>query len=239
MFISSLFVANAFWDAFVGFFERGGPFMVPLAACAVAAVGITLIRLRALQRERVLPRFLRAAIEKLTPGTDVGHLWNLADENPAALARITRAGLLEIDQSREASADAIQTAARREVVRLERGLSALELIVGISPLLGLLGAISGLVGVFSDLGANGGRDGPAADTGGVALGSAEALNTTIFGLAIAIPTLVVYTFFTRRVERLAVEMEGLLSSLLTKCFPESEEPAPAEQDVAYRPKANA
>ena len=108
-------------------------------------------------------------------------------------------------------------------MRLERGLGALELIVGISPLLGLLGAISGLVGVFSDLGANGGLDGPAADTGGVALGIAEALNTTIFGLAIAIPTLVVYTFFNRRVERLAVEMEGLLASLLTKCFPESGE----------------
>ncbi len=215
-------VANAFWDAFVGFFERGGPFMVPLAACAVAAVAISALRVRALQRERVLPRFLRAAIEKLTPGTDVGHLWRLVEDNPAALARITRAGLQQLDQSRDVSADAVQVAARREVMRLEGGLSALELIVGISPLLGLLGAISGLVGVFSDLGASGGLEG-AADTGGVALGIAEALNTTIFGLAIAIPTLVVYTFFTRRVEGLAVEMEGLLSSLISKCFPEGGE----------------
>ncbi len=210
---------NAFLDALGGFFERGGPFMVPLAACALAAVVISILRVRALQRERVLPRFLRAAIEKLTPGTDVGHLWRLVDENPAALARITRAGLQNLDQSRDETTDAVQVAARREVMRLEGGLSALELIVGISPLLGLLGAISGLVGVFSDLGANGGLDG-AADTGGVALGIAEALNTTIFGLAIAIPTLVVYTFFNRRVERLAVEMESLLSSLISKCFPE-------------------
>ena len=216
-------VANAFWDAFVGFFERGGPFMVPLAVCAVAAVVISILRVRALQRERVLPRFLRAAIEKLTPGTDVGHLWRLVDENPAALARITRAGLQQLDQSRDVSADAVQIAARREIVRLEGGLSALELIVGISPLLGLLGAISGLVGVFSDLGANGGLDNPAADTGGVALGIAEALNTTIFGLAIAIPTLVVYTFFNRRVERLAVEMESLLAGLISKCFPDGGE----------------
>ena len=223
LFVSALpapVVANAFWDAFVGFFERGGPFMVPLAVCALAAVVISILRVRALRRERVLPRFLHAAIEKLPPGTDVGHLWRLVDENPAALARITRAGLRELDQSREASTDAVQVAARREVMRLEGGLSALELIVGISPLLGLLGAISGLVGVFSDLGANGGLDNPAADTGGVALGIAEALNTTIFGLAIAIPTLVVYTFFTRRVERLAIEMESLMSSLLSKCFPE-------------------
>ena len=220
-------VANAFWDAFVGFFERGGPFMVPLAVCAVAAVVISILRARALQRERVLPRFLRAAIEKLTPGTDVGHLWRLVDGNPAALARITRAGLQQLDQSRDVSADAVQVAARREVMRLEGGLSALELIVGISPLLGLLGAISGLVGVFSDLGANGGLEGAATDTGGVALGIAEALNTTIFGLAIAIPTLVVYTFFNRRVERLAVEMESLLSSLISKCFPDGSAAEPA------------
>ena len=218
--LSALPLANVVWDAFTGFFERGGPFMVPLAVCALAVVVISILRARALQRERVLPRFLRAAIEKLTPGTDVGHLWRLVENNPAALARITRAGLQGLDQSRKVSTDAVQTAARREVLRLEGGLSALELIVGISPLLGLLGAISGLVRVFGDLGANGGLEGPAADTGGVALGIAEALNTTIFGLAVAIPTLVIYTFFNRRVERLAVEMEGLLASLLSKCFPE-------------------
>ncbi len=227
--LSALPLANVVWDAFLGFFERGGPFMVPLAVCALAVIVISFLRARALQRERVLPRFLRAAIEKLKPGTDVGHLWRLVDNNPAALARITRAGLQGLDQSRAVSTDAVQTAARREVLRLEGGLSALELIVGISPLLGLLGAISGLVGVFSDLGANGGLEGATADTGGVALGIAEALNTTIFGLAVAIPTLVIYTFFNRRVERLAVEMEGLLAGLLSKCFPEGSEAEPGTE----------
>jgi biopolymer transport protein ExbB len=90
----------------------------------------------------------------------------------------------------------------------------LELIVGISPLLGLLGAISGLVGVFSNLGTGQ----TAADTVGVALGIAEALNTTIFGLAIAIPTLVVYTYLSRKVGSLAVEMETLAADLLAKCY---------------------
>ncbi len=214
-------LANAFWDFAVGFFETGGPFMVPLALCAVWAVVVTIRRLRALRRELVLPRFLRAAIEKLIPGTDTGHLWALAEGNPAALARITQAGLRHLDYPKEENATAIQTAARREVMRLERGLSVLELIVGISPLLGLLGAISGLVGVFSSLAAAGGAS--ANDTAGVALGIAEALNTTIFGLAIAIPTLVVYTFLNRRVERLAMEMEALTASLLSKCYVEAPE----------------
>ena len=96
-----------------------------------------------------------------------GHLSRLVEDNPAALARITRAGLRHLDVPRAENVEAVQTTARREIMRLEGGLAVLELIVGISPLLGLLGAISGLVNVFSNLG-TGGQTG--ADTAGVALG---------------------------------------------------------------------
>ena len=208
------FVAFAPWDSLVDFFEAGGPFMAPLAVCAVVAVVMAGLRVRALQRERVLPRFVRNAIEKLPPGTDTGHIWQLVEENPAALARIARAGLLHMELPRTENTGMVQTAARREIMRLEGGLGVLELIVGIAPLLGLLGAISGLVGVFSNLG----DAATGTDTAGVALGIAEALNTTIFGLAIAIPTLVIYTFLARRVQAMAVEMESLMASLLSKCY---------------------
>ena len=212
--IAMPFVAFALWDSLVDFFEAGGPFMLPLALCAVVAVAMAILRVRALRRERVLPRFVRNAIEKLPAGTDTGHIWQLVEENPAALARITRAGLMHMELPRSENTGMVQTAARREIMRLEGGLGVLELIVGIAPLLGLLGAISGLVGVFSNLGTpeNG------TDTAGVAIGIAEALNTTIFGLAIAIPTLVIYTFLARRVQAMAVEMESLMASLLSKCY---------------------
>ena len=212
--MSNPIVANAFTTAVAKFFEAGGPFMVPLTVCAVAALVVTVRRSLALRKEKVLPRFVRTAIEKLTPGTDVGHIHQLVQENPAALARIARTGLRHLDLARAENTGLVQTTARREILRLERGLAGLELIVGISPLLGLLGAISGLVGVFSNLGS--GATG--ADTTGVALGIAEALNTTIFGLAIAIPSLVAYTYLARRVEAMAVEMESLAASLLSKCY---------------------
>jgi biopolymer transport protein ExbB len=215
-------LAFAPWDLLVGFFETGGPFMVPLALCGIWAAVVTIQRLLALRRELVMPRFLRAAIEKLPAGTDTGHLWQLAERSHAALAQITLAALRHLAFPKDENAAAVQTAARRELMRLSRGLSVLELIVGISPLLGLLGAISGLVGVFSNLAATGEE---VSNTAGVAVGIAEALNTTIFGLAIAIPTLIVYTFLNRRVERLAVEMETLIASLLTKCY--VEDPATA------------
>ena len=126
---------------------------------------------------------------------------------------LTRVALGHLRVPRGENTEAVQTAARREIMRLEGGLAVLELIVGISPLLGLLGAISGLVNVFSNLGGKINQD-----TAGVALGIAEALNTTIFGLAIAIPTLIAYTYFAKRVEVMAVEMESLMADLLSKCY---------------------
>ena len=207
-------VANAVSDLLLQFLEQGGPFMVPLAACALVAIVVAIRRMRALRRKDVLPRFLRSALLALSPGTDTGHLWQLVKDNPAALARITKAALLHMDRPRDENTEVVQTAARREVMRLEKGLAVLELIVGISPLLGLLGAISGLVGVFSNLGTGQTE----ADTVGVALGIAEALNTTIFGLAIAIPTLVIYTYLSRKVGTLAMEMEALVAELLAKCY---------------------
>lgn len=210
----SILADGGYWDGVLDFLESGGPFMVPLAICAIAAIVVAIRRALALRQRNVLPRFVRAALIALPEGTDTGHLWQLVDGNHAALARITRMALLHLDRTRAENADAVQTAARREIMRLEKGLGTLELIVGIAPLLGLLGAISGLVGVFSNLGSGD----TAADTAGVALGIAEALNTTIAGLAIAIPTLVVYTYLSRKVGNFAVEMETLVSGLLSKCY---------------------
>jgi biopolymer transport protein ExbB len=100
------------------------------------------------------------------------------------------------------------------MVRLEKGLIVLEVIVGIAPLLGLIGAVSGLVHVFSHLGLSSG----AADTRQIALGIAEALNATVFGLSIAVPTLIGFTYFSRKVEVMSVEMETLVVELINKLY---------------------
>ena len=87
--------------------------------------------------------------------------------------------------------------------------------MGIAPLLGLLGAVTGLVRVFGNIGSG---VMSTSDLKGIASGIGEALSTTIVGLSIAIPALVAYTYFSRRVERLAVEMESLLTDLIEKIF---------------------
>lgn len=98
---------------------------------------------------------------------------------------------------------------------MESGLFILEIVVGIAPLLGLLGAVAGLVRVFGNIGSGAMST---SDLKGIASGIGEALSTTIVGLSIAIPALVAYTYFSRRVERLAVEMESLLADLIEKIF---------------------
>ena len=196
------------------FFVKGGWFMIPLAICSLVSLTIVLLRLVALRRESVLPRVVENEIERFQPGGSADQLARLVGDDPAALSTLTRVALNHLRAPRMENTEAVQTAARREIMRLEGGLPVLELIVGISPLLGLLGAISGLVNVFSGLG----KGQTAGDTAGVALGIAEALNTTIFGLTIAIPTLIAYTFFAKRVEAMSVEMESLMADLLSKCY---------------------
>jgi biopolymer transport protein ExbB len=126
--------------------------------------------------------------------------------------------------------EAVQTRARHEMVRLEKGLIILEVIVGIAPLLGLIGAVSGLVHVFSQLGLSSG----ASDTRQIALGISEALNATVFGLSIAVPTLIGFTYFSRKVEVMSVEMETLVVELINKCYygRSSREFAPAKASAA-------
>ena len=111
--------------------------------------------------------------------------------------------------------EVVQSRARQEIVRLESGLFILEIVVGIAPLLGLLGAVTGLVRVFGNIGSGAMST---ADLKGIAAGIGEALSTTIVGLAIAITALIAFSYFSRRIERLAVEMEALLIDLIEKIF---------------------
>jgi biopolymer transport protein ExbB len=168
-----------------------------------------------LRRKIVMPAAIESEIERMTPGESPERLSRLVYHDPSSLARITRVALQHVRGPRSENVEVVQTRARHEMVRLERGLIILEVIVGIAPLLGLIGAVSGLVHVFSHLGLS---SGGGSDTRQIALGIAEALNATVFGLSIAVPTLVGFTYFSRKVEVMSVEMETLVVELINKCY---------------------
>jgi biopolymer transport protein ExbB len=132
---------------------------------------------------------------------------------------------------RAENVEAVQTRARHEMVRLERGLVILEVIIGIAPLLGLIGTVSGLVRVFASLGVST----AAADPKQIARGISEALNCTVFGLGIAVPSLIAFVYFSKKVEVLSVEMESLVTDLLSKCYYGRVAGRPKQQQVPAQP----
>ena len=188
--------------------------MWPLLACSIVSVTTMILRGLALRRKEVMPTLVEEEIERLGPGESPEILSRIVHHDRSSLARIVRVALQHLRGSRSETVEAVQTRARHEMVRLERGLIVLEVIVGIAPLLGLIGAVSGLVHVFSHLGLSSG----ASDTRQIALGIAEALNATVFGLSIAVPTLIGFTYFSRKVEVMSVEMETLVVELINKCY---------------------
>jgi len=206
--------APATVQTIMSFFIKGGLFMWPLLACSIVAVTTIILRGIALREKNVMPLVIQSEIERLAPGASPERLTRVVSHDQSSLARITRVALQHLRGPRSENVEVVETRARHEMVRLEKGLIVLEVIVGIAPLLGLIGAVSGLVHVFSHLGLSSG----AADTRQIALGIAEALNATVFGLSIAVPTLIAFSYFSKKVEVMSVEMETLVVELISKCY---------------------
>ena len=202
------------WSWLVDFFTEGGPVMVPLTIASVVAVAVIIERSLALRRRMVIGPTLANAIEKMRPGDSPARLAVIAETDNTALGTVVRVALNHIEWPRSENVEAVQTRARSEAVKLEHGLIALEIVVGISPLLGLLGTINGLKHLFKGIGqivAEG-------ETTSMGVGISYALNTTFFGLLIAIVALIGWSYYNRKVERMVVEMESMLTDLLTKLY---------------------
>src|SRR5205809_6013048 len=214
MTLLTFFAAESALQDVLGFFQRGGLFMWPLLACSIVAVTTIILRAIALREKNVMPLVIESEIVRLVPGGSAERLGRIAEHDDSSLARIVRVALQHLRSPRSENVKAVQTRARHEMVILEKGLIVLEVIVGIAPLLGLIGAVSGLVHVFSHLGLSSG----ASDTRQIALGIAEALNATVFGLSIAVPTLIAFSYFSKKVEVMSVEMETLVVELINKCY---------------------
>lgn len=211
-----IFLAASFHQIYE-FFHGGGFFMIPLLACSVIAVTFAIICGLGLRRHLVVPNELEREIERLAPNDTpdaVVRLSRYVRNDPSTLARIAQVGLANLHSPKDENQNAVQTVARHEVGQLEHGLHILEIIIGIAPLLGLLGAVSGLVQVFGAFGGSANQSDPHI----IAKGISEALSTTVVGIGIAIPTLIAHGLLQKKVEKLAADMELLISGLLTKCY---------------------
>ncbi len=182
--------------------KAGGWLMLPIIACSVIALAIIVERLWSLQIRRVLPKHLVAQVwrwEKVNQLNDE-NLRDLQASSP--LGTILTAGILNRLQNRDIMKESIEDTGRHVVHELERYLNSLGTIAAITPLLGLLGTVIGMIKVFATITTQG-----VGDPGALAGGISEALITTAAGMSVAIPTLMFYRYFRGRVRMLVLRME--------------------------------
>jgi biopolymer transport protein ExbB len=182
-----------------------------------SVVGFTFIVERgiALRWRRVVPPEVEAAVESCQAPEDVPKLRRVCEQHKSPTSRLLLLAAEHLDWPKAEAVDAIQSRARQEIARLERGLVVLEIIVGIAPLLGLVGTILGMMTAFGNVGKSGQID-PAELAKGISL----ILRATLFGLLIAIPSLIFWSYYTKKVESIAVEMESLCDEFLRRQYRE-------------------
>ncbi len=182
--------------------QAGGWLMLPIIVCSIIAAAIILERLWSLHPRRVLPVNLAVQVRQWVTNDqlDPEHLQRLHQSSP--LGQMLATGLANRTAPRQIVKEAVEDVGRHAVHELERYLNALGTIAAISPLMGLLGTVIGMIKVFAAITASG-----VGNPGVLAGGISEALITTAAGLSVAIPALIAYGYLRARVEALVVQME--------------------------------
>lgn len=205
-------------------------FIIALILTSIVAVAFMIERGLALRRIKAIPPEIEWVVSNYSGPADLPKLVNICEQNPSALSRLLLFTTEHLDWDRNEVISLLETRARHEVTQLERGLVVLEIVVGIAPLQGLVGTIYGLITLFAsnpDVGAVG-------NTNQFAQGISLALNATLLGLLIAIPALIGWSIYTKRVENLSIEMEGFCDEFLRKHYRGSEAATPLPRAAAGR-----
>lgn len=190
-------------------FKSGGFFMWPLLLCSILTLAIVLERFWTLRNNRVAPRTLLSDVLARLREDRMTLDYIRTMQSQSGLSFIFASGLLNSKHGRRAMKESIQEAANHVIHELERFMSTLGTIAAISPLIGLLGTVVGMIKVFNVLMEQG-----AGNTQLLAGGISEALITTAAGLVVAIPALVFHRYFVRRIDEVVVNMEQQSTKLI-------------------------
>ncbi len=182
--------------------KSGGWLMLPIILCSVISLSIIVERFWSLQREKVLPRHLVASVWHMikTGKLEASKIEEVGKQS--ALGKVLTAGLKNRQYKRERIKESIEERGREVVHELERFLNPLGTIASISPLLGLLGTVVGMIKVFTAITTHG-----VGNPSVLANGISQAMITTAAGLSVAIVSLIFYRYFRRRVDTIVVEIE--------------------------------
>lgn len=187
------------WELMV----KGGWMVWPILLSSIVAAGLFLERVFHLHRAQINPDDFLSGIYTIVNRGNTAEAVSICDQTPGPVAHMVRIGLLHLDEAPEVLRETITKAGLSEIPRLEKNLGGLLTIAQITPLMGLMGTIVGLITVFISMEINA----PLAEIGDLSSGIWQALITTAVGLSISIPAFAGYNFLLSRVEGITLNME--------------------------------
>ncbi len=196
--------------SFFSIFLKGGFIMWPILLCSVIAIKIIVERYIVINRSKAnIPAFL-VKLRSFLKKRDIQGAINFCNQEKSSVSNIVKKGLKKFTLGNERVKEAIESAGKQEIVKLEKGLSLLATISGAAPLLGFLGTVTGMIAAFRKIEDLHGSTNPSDLAGGIW----EALLTTAFGLIVGIIATTFYNTIVERVNSLVLDLEVVSNDII-------------------------
>ncbi len=195
------------------FFQRGGIMMYPLALTSLIAVALIIERFIMLRKKKILIPEIISVVENFSSFKDIDLARNICNKYQGPLSNMIRTALEHYKMAKAEIREVLEDQGRQEIRTLQRNLVALEAVAAVSPLMGLLGTVLGMVQVFEVI-----KEQGVGQTAALSGGISQALLTTVTGLFIAIPTLIFYYYFSQKAENLILDIEKYTNEFIDKIF---------------------
>jgi biopolymer transport protein ExbB len=192
-------------------FERGGIMMYPLALASLLALALVIERAIALRKNKIIIPEIKSVVKNFSSLKDMDLAKSMCEKYDSPFSNIVKISLDNHVLTKGEMREIIEDQGRQETRKLEKGLVALETIAAISPLMGLLGTVLGMVRVFEVI-----KDQGIGQTAALSGGISEALLTTVSGLFVGIPVLIAYYYFSSKSEGLILDIEKYSNELMQK-----------------------
>jgi len=193
------------------FLQKGGYLMIPIAICSVLSLAVIIEKIISLRTKKIIVPEVKSVINSLTSEDDIKLALSVCDQHRGVLSNLMRTVLQHQGTSYLAVRDELSDNGRQEVRVLEKGLLILETVAAVTPILGLLGTVVGMIKVFNVISVQG-----VGEASALSGGISEALISTAAGLTVGIPALIFYNYFSKKTEDLILDIENISNNLLKK-----------------------
>ncbi len=207
-------------------FLKGGWVMYPILVCSIIGMAIVIEKFIVLKKAKVnIPAFL-IKIRALVKKKDMEGAISFCMQEHTPVSNIVKKGLKKFRLGHKRVSEAIESAGRQEISKMEKGLSILASVSGIAPLLGFLGTVTGMITAFMKIQELQGSANPSDLAGGIW----EALITTAFGLIVGIPALAFYNYFVSQINKIVVDMELISNDIIDLLDDTSKSALPSDDE---------